>query len=446
MKNDYIDYARAGRRRTARKKTIIAVIAVVLLAGAIGLGSYYISSMYYEVIDEQDNSIYVTPVPVSTAQTMAQDSAYAQTGIFGLWYQEDTTDESEDPVYHPKEDLWMGDFKDTRKRIDAKGIYVSSAYIAQRFDSALKLVEETELNTMVIDIKSEDGYITYDMDCDLSREIGANTSTIADIDKTIATLKEKGVYCVARIVSMMDPKLAKAHPELAVTKKDGTLFKDGDGKPWLNPYKQEVWDYLTEIARQCVLVGFDEVNFDYIRFSTGSGMSEVDFGPDAQERTRIDAITDGIKGICEVIKPMGAFVSCDVYGAIITSNVDAKIVGQSYFRMSQYLDYICPMIYPSHYGDGYYNLDYPDMHPYELVNHALLDSQKVLYMIDSTQNKADVRPWLQDFTAGWVKHHLDYGKKEVRDQINAVYDSGYSSWLLWNAGINYTKDALNKPD
>ena len=141
---------------------------------------------------------------------------------------------------------------------------------------------------------------------------------------------------------------------------------------------------------------------------------------------------------------MGAFVSCDVYGAIISSSTDARIVGQSYFNMAKYLDYICPMVYPSHYGDGYYGLDYPDTHPYELVYHALMDSKKVLYMIDPEENKAEVRPWLQDFTASWVKHHLNYGKDEVRSEIKGVYDAGYSEWLLWNAGVIYTKDALEK--
>ena len=102
------------------------------------------------------------------------------------------------------------------------------------------------------------------------------------------------------------------------------------------------------------------------------------------------------------------------------------------------------MVYPSHYGNGYYGLDYPDTHPYELVYHALMDSQKVLYMIDPAENKAIVRPWLQDFTATWVSHHLNYGKDEVRAQIKGVYDAGYSEWLLWNAGISYTGDALNK--
>lgn len=445
MRNDYLDYGRHNRRRKAGKKTAIAAVVVLLIAAAAGLAVFFISSYYYEVIDEQDNSLYATPVPISVAENMQDEGAYSQTGVYGLWYNsEDTTETNDtDPIYHPEEHLWMGDFKDERTRVSTKGIYISSSYMIAKFDKAVELVESTELNTMVIDVKTEDGYITFDMESETAKEIGAVTNSIPDIKSTIRKLKDKGIYVVARIVSMMDPKLVKAHPELAVTKKDGTIFKDNAGKAWLNPFKEGVWDYLLEISEGCVRAGFDEINFDYIRFSTGKGMDQVDFSADAGERTRIDAITDGLRRICEVIKPMGVFVSCDVYGAIITSTVDAKIVGQSFYRMSQYVDYICPMVYPSHYADGYYNLDHPDMHPYELVFHALMDANKVLYMIDSDGNKADVRPWLQDFTATWIKYHLDYGAKEVRDQIEAVYDSGYSSWLLWNAGIEYTRGALH---
>ncbi|MCR5432185.1 MAG: putative glycoside hydrolase [Lachnospiraceae bacterium] len=445
MKNDYLDYGRESRRRSAGKKTAIAAVIVLLVAAAAGLTVFFVSSYYYEVIEEQDESAYATPIPISVAETMKENSSLEQTGVYGLWYSEEEPggEDETDSIYHPEEHLWMGDFKDERKRVTAKGIYISASYMTAKFDKAVELVESTELNTMVIDVKTEDGYITFKMDgSETAKEIGALTNSIPDIRKTIKKLKEKDIYVVARIVSMMDPKLAKYHPELAVTKKDGTLFKDNAGKAWLNPFKEGVWDYLIEISKECVNVGFDEINFDYIRFSTGKGMNDVDFSADAGERTRIDAITDGLRRICEVIKPMGAFVSCDVYGAIVTSTVDAKIVGQSFYRMSQYVDYICPMVYPSHYADGYYNLDHPDMHPYELVNHALMDANKVLYMIDSDGNKADVRPWLQDFTASWIRHHLDYGAKEVRDQIDAVYDSGYSSWLLWNAGIEYTRGAL----
>lgn len=470
MKKDiYLDFNRNIKKR--RRKRIIAIVSLVVLAVGLGTAAYLISHSLslqaqsersrlsaeaYEA-NELDEAVLqgladmetadwssFSAEPVTGTETVVSREAGLDNryGIYGLW---DAGIEPPEEVVDPyAEEIWMGDFVDTRERVNAKGIYVSSAYINKKLNDAIKLVDETELNAMVIDIKSDAGYITYKMDYDVAKEIGATTATIGDIAATVKKLKEHGVYLIARVVSLKDPILADKKPELALKNKDGTIFRDNSGLAWVNPYEDEVWDYLIEVCRQCVAVGFDEVNLDYIRFSTDKGMSNVDFGPGAESRTRIEVITDGIRRICEEIKPLGAFVSCDVYGAIISSSVDAKIVGQSYFNMAKYLDYICPMVYPSHYGDGYYNLDYPDCHPYELVYHALMDSQKVLYMIDPAENKAEVRPWLQDFTASWVRHHLNYGRDEVRGQISAVYDAGYSQWLLWNAGISYTEDALQK--
>ena len=171
-------------------------------------------------------------------------------------------------------------------------------------------------------------------------------------------------------------------------------------------------------------------------------MKQVDFGEEAVNKTKIETITEFVKYAYTKLRPKNIFISADVYGAIINSAVDAKIVGQSYLEMSKYLDYICPMIYPSHYGDGYYGIKYPDTQPYELIIEALKSSYKVLSEISDQEHKAIVRPWLQDFTASWLKHYIKYGKDEVREQINAVYDSGYDEWLLWNGAMNYTKEAL----
>lgn len=473
--NIYLDFNRSAKRK--RRKKWMGIIILVVLAIGLGVGTYLIIHSLSKQADAdrqkqaEQNTDPDSPMALAYAEGLAdmttaswenagidlsQETAETDTaasasslgeldttkGIWGLWIPAEEPEE--DTVDPYAEEIWMGDFVDTRERVDAKGIYVSSAYINKKLNDAITLVDNTELNAMVIDIKSDAGYITYQMDYDVAKQIGACTSTIGNIESTVKKLKEHGIYLIARVVSLKDPILAEKKPELALKNMDGSIFRDSSGLAWVNPYEDEVWNYLTEVCRQCVNVGFDEVNLDYIRFSTDKGMSNVDFGPKAEEMTRIEVITDGIRRICEEIKPLGAFVSCDVYGAIISSSVDAKIVGQSYFNMAKYLDYICPMVYPSHYGDGYYNLDYPDCHPYELVYHALMDSQKVLYMIDPAENKAEVRPWLQDFTASWVKHHLNYGKDEVRGQISAVYDAGYSQWLLWNAGISYTEEALKK--
>lgn len=445
MNNMYygVELTSSRRRRRRRKGPILLIL--LLLAVAIGAGGFFLAKYFFEKKEENTPQIYESALWASADQNIV-GSENNESGIYGLWTEEKPTDAPSNQPAEDEEEKWMGDFVDTRTRVKAKGIYLSSSYFNKRLEAAIELADNTEINAMVIDIKNDAGFITYQMDCETAKQIGACSTTIGDIDETIKRLKEHGIYLIARIVTLKDPMLADRKPELALKNKDGTIFRDSSRLAWVNPYEDKVWDYLIEVCKQCVAVGFDEVNLDYIRFSTDKGMSNVDFGPKAEEMTRIEVITNGIRRICEEIKPLGAFVSCDVYGAIISSSVDAKIVGQSYFNMAKYLDYICPMVYPSHYGDGYYGIDYPDCHPYELVYHALMDSQKVLYMLDPEENKAEVRPWLQDFTATWVTHHLKYGEKEVRDEINAVYDAGYSQWLLWNAGIVYTEGALEKSD
>ena len=438
MDNMYLGMSYHRRRR--RKKGPIFII-LILSALALGFGGYKLSKFIFEKNETEAETDKVQEH--ETAVWASADPTSDTNEVYMLWTEPKVT---EAPVIEESddEDVWMKDFVDTRERVTSKGIYISSDYINKRFDEALALLDSTELNTMVIDIINDNGYVTYMMDYDVVREAGICTPTISNISETIRILKEHNVYLIARIVSFRDSLLAVKKPELALKNKDGSIFRDSSGFAWLNPYEDKVWDYLTEICKRCVGLGFNEVNLDYIRFSTDKGLENVDFGPKAETMSRIDVITEGIRKICETIKPMGAFVSCDVYGAIISSKVDSRITGQSYFNMAQYLDYICPMVYPSHYGDGYYGLDHPDCHPYDLVYHALLDSKKNLYMIDPEVNKAEVRPWLQDFTASWLKNHLKYGKDEVRAQINGVYDAGYSQWLLWNAAIIYTKDALEK--
>ena len=448
----YIDYGGGRGRRGSSAGRVLAVILVIILAGGMGFGGYCAAKYYSGILKGQNEDTDMTPTPTSFVEAMADDdSAMSQTGIPGLWYAPEDDGDNTESIYDNLDgEIWMADFVDTRTPVDSKGIYLSMQKFNVKYKEAVQLIESTELNTLVIDIKADYGTIAYYMDCPAAKEAGALSNLIPDVHKFISELHEKGIYVIARVVTMKDPIISKSKPEICIHKTDGTLYKDNTGYTWLNPYNEEAWDYLIEVCKCVAKDGFDEVNLDYIRFPTDKGnlgSENYDYGEIANEVSRIDAITNGIKRLCEEVKPLGAYVSCDLFGAVITSSVDAKIVGQSYFRMAQYLDYLCPMVYPSHYANGYYNLDYPDCHPYELVYHAMLDSNKVLYMIDDTVgNKAKVRPWLQDFTASWVKHHLTYGKEEVRAQMEAVYDAGGTGWLLWNAGVVYTKDALNGPE
>lgn len=198
---------------------------------------------------------------------------------------------------------------------------------------------------------------------------------------------------------------------------------------------------MVDIGKTAAKLGFDEIQFDYIRFSTDAGMKNVTYGEGAEDKSRMDIITEFTKYACDNLKPLGVFVSADVYGTIMDSKIDAEIVGQDYKSMARYLDYICPMIYPSHYREGSYGIEYPDKEPYNLILTALGKSNKALDDLDAAST-AVVRPWLQDFTATWMKNHATYGADEIRAQIQAVYDAGYTEWLLWNGSNNYTQEGL----
>ncbi len=350
-----------------------------------------------------------------------------------------TTDNAE-----TMKETFMPGYAGRRTPQKVKGIYVTGPRAGN--DSYMKdliaLVDTTELNTMVIDIKNDSGEITYKMDLPEVKAIHADVNYIGDIEQLISELKKKDIYLIARVVAFKDPILAEGRPDLCLKKKDKSIFRDKDGLSWVNPYKKEVWEYLVSVAGEAAKLGFDEVQFDYIRFSTDSGMKDVDFGKEADGKSKMDAITEFTKYACENLKPMGVYVSADVYGTIIDSRVDAKIVGQDYKEMAKYLDYICPMIYPSHYQDGAYGIKHPDLKPYDLILGALGKSQTALKEVEG--NKAIVRSWLQDFTATWLDNHKSYGPKEIRAQIQAVYDAGYEEWILWNGNNNYTEEGLEK--
>lgn len=328
-----------------------------------------------------------------------------------------------------------------KEPVKVKGIYVS-AYVAgnpDMMDTIIRHLDETELNAVVIDFKDDDGRITTPLNVPVFNEINACKSYVPDMKALIKQLKEHDIYVIARVVTFKDPYLAEKKPEWSLKKADGSLYRDKQGLAWVNPYRQEVWDYLIEVGTQAAEVGFDEIQFDYIRFATDATMRNVVFDEtDTLGRSKTDIVTEFTEYACEKLKPLGLFVSADVFGAIIGSPQDAGSVGQIYGDLAKSLDYICPMIYPSHYGNGNFGLDYPDKHPYETILGALQKSKEELALYEEEgQKQAIVRPWLQDFTASYLKHYIKYGDEEIKAQIKAVKDAGYEEWILWSAANKY---------
>lgn len=324
-----------------------------------------------------------------------------------------------------------------------KGVYVSGPVAGDPYmDKIIDLIDRTELNTVVIDIKNDEGLVTYRMaEGTTAREIGACIRYITDLPALVEKLKEHGIYTIARIVSFKDPLLAEAKPELMLRKADGTGVAESGKLYWINPFEQGVRDYLIEIALEAADAGFDEIQMDYVRFPSGAGTGNLDFGPSAEGKERADAVTEFLEELNQALKEKGVWLSADVFGVVITNRSDGAFLGQDYARLGETVDFISPMIYPSHYVAGYFNLDVPDAHPYETVLAALEASQERLAVVDE-EIRADVRPWLQAFTATWVKGHITYGGEEIRAQIQATYDAGYTEWILWNAQNNYTDAGL----
>lgn len=327
-----------------------------------------------------------------------------------------------------------------------KGIYISGPMAGSTglFQEILDDLEGTEINTVVIDFKNDEGRITCELDNPMIEEIGACKNYVSDFETLIKTLKDRGLYVIARVVAFRDPYLAEQKPEWSLHTADGSLYRDRQGMAWVDPYCEDVWEYLIEVCTEAKNVGFDEVQFDYIRFSTDSTMKQVVFDEEVTRgRSKTDVITEFVKYAYENLASQGLFVSADVFGTIIGSEIDANAVGQIYTDMAEHLDYICPMIYPSHYGTGNFGLEHPDKHPYETVLGALQKSRKVLAEAaiedNHVNNQAIVRPWLQDFTASYLGEgkYITYGYEEIQQQIKAVEDAGYEEWMLWSAANRY---------
>lgn len=381
---------------------------------------------------------------VETAEENVNEVSKETTGENATEYQENITGEEkqqENPSGQEAAEP-TADWKTSHEKV--KGIYVTGPMAGSSgMDSLITLVDETELNAMVIDVKNDDGNITWKPESGSAAEIGACINYISDMQGLMVKLKEHHIYTIARIVCFKDPYLAAARPELALKKTDGTLVTDANGLAFVNPYREETWDYLVETALTASEMGFDEIQFDYVRFPIGADADAADYGVDLQTETKEEAITGFLSYAAEKLGEKGIVFGADVFGTIIGSETDAERVGQNYKAIGGIVDVLSPMVYPSHYANGVFGLEVPDAEPYETVLRALQGSDLELQAVGE-EKRAVVRPWLQSFTASWVPGHISYEGEEIRQQIQAVYDAGYEEWILWNASNRYSADGLEE--
>ena len=354
-----------------------------------------------------------------------------------------STDVADNSSQVPEESLGNDMAKLLIPPVKVKGIYVTGpAAGSERMEQLIDLVSSTELNTMVIDVKNDEGNLTYKMEVQASANLEAGIRYVKDMPALVERLHQQGIYVIARIVCFKDPVLAAARPELALRLPDGKAVMDANGLAWVNPYKEEVWDYLCTLAECASRDGFDEIQFDYVRFPIGNDANAADYGVDMSTYPREAGLTDFFNYASKRLHEKQIIFGADLFGTIIGSDVDRDRTGQNYLSIAEHTDAICPMIYPSHYANETFGMNVPDQYPYETIANALQLSKEELGETDSP--KGVVRPWLQCFNAIWVDGHITYGSKEVHDQIQAVYDAGYEEWFLWHASNHYeqVKSAL----
>ena len=325
------------------------------------------------------------------------------------------------------------------KRVKVKGIYVtsSSASLNKKMDELIALTKRTKINAFVIDVKEDDGTLLFKMEAGEKYNPLANRrAPIKDIEKFMKRLKENNIYTIARIVSFKDPTYAKANPDKAIiSKATGKPFTNSDGVIWVSPHDRYLWEYNVAVAKEAAKAGFDEIQFDYVRFPASNGGKldkELNYR-NTKNESKPETIQKYLAYARKELEPLGVYIAADVYGQV-GSLPDDMALGQHWESVSNVVDYICPMIYPSHYGRGVYGLHVPDAYPYKTVYHCTQDSINRNANIDTP---AMIRPWIQAFTAKWVKGHINYGPKEIELQVQALRDLGIEEYILWSPTNKY---------
>ena len=302
-------------------------------------------------------------------------------------------------------------------------------------NSLVKIIDETELNAVVIDIKDSTGRISFNIDDPEIQKVGSIENRIKNIRALTSLLHSKNIYIIGRISAFQDPYLTKLKPEWAIKRmSDGGIWKDKKGLSFLDPTNKNVHKYLLSVALNSYKEGFDEINFDYIRYPSDGNMKDINYNLESG-KTRADNMEEFFKYISlEIKKDENVPISADLFGLTTEANDDMGI-GQVWEKTIPYFDFVCPMVYPSHYPSGHAGYKNPSLYPYEVINRALISA--VTKTKNINQNIAKIRPWLQDFDLG-----ATYTNDMIQAEMKAVYNNNLNSWMLWDPSNRYTPSAL----
>ncbi|WP_152966187.1 putative glycoside hydrolase [Pseudobacteroides cellulosolvens] len=329
-----------------------------------------------------------------------------------------------------------------KKLVKAKGLYLTATSAGARLKHYIELANTTEINSYVIDYKNDDGNVTVNSSVPAAKEVKA-IDVRYDPEKVTKELRDNNIYSIARIVCFKDPYFSKGKPEVAIKNKNGGLYIH-NGVTWVNPYSMEAWQYNIDLAKEALAKGFDEVQFDYVRFPDGKKSNMV-FGNN-NNKQMYETINDFL---AEARKQMpNAILSADVFAIICETPGDNEGIGQYLEHIGKDIDYIYPMAYPSHYALGQIingtAFKKPDLDPYGVIKNTLLKAKDRLAKVEGSTPK--IRTYIQDFDASWIGkgNWQHYDNEQVRQQIQGVYDAGYEEWFVWDPMNSYHEGAFKK--
>lgn len=411
------------------------------------------------VLDGRDDKPLALATVIASATQNGTDVAYTRTDAQGRYTLENVPEGAYIKVLLPgyrrgETQVTQGGLSSEIKleKFESKSLYLKANVASNGMETVNEyydIIDQTELNSIVIDVKSDNlsdvGFIYYQSE--VPEVIEAETSAdYMPIREMLAEAKRRNIYTIARIhIFAHDNALLEKHPDWYV-QKDGKPWFADFGIAWLDTYDERVWDYNIKLGVEAAQLGFDEIQFDYIRFPSDGDLTGTVFKGKRDWRNDPDDMYNTIGRFMEraqrQINGAGAYFGVDVFGYVAWK--PQPNIGQNLHVMGKYADYVYPMVYPSHFVFGELGFENPGAHPFEIVDFSM---QKVKDQLDGEASRAKVRPWLQDFTLIWVpdQYIVRYGAKEVRAQIDAAEKNaanGVDGWALWDSDNDYTAEAL----
>jgi len=378
----------------------------------------------------------ITNEPIIGA-TVLSDKTFTQTDEYGVYTLESTNHllKVKASGFERKAVTYIKSIPIALKEKHIRALYVSYwALAAPKYMREIdKLIEQSNINALVVDIKNEQGYLAFKGNVELATQIGAyKKRVIRDIEKFVSYYKKKNIYLIARMSLFKDSLLSSKQQHLAVKLAQGKMYINKERMSWSDPYNDEVHNYNVALAKDVASFGFDEINFDYIRFPARSGLS---FSKENNHENRQKAIISFLTKAKNGINPHNVFISVDTFGHICW-NYNETSIGQNMKAMAEYVDYISPMLYPSGFAPGVGGVKNPVQQPYEIVYKSLKKAHA------QTGIKSEkFRPWLQAFKDySYNKKH--FKAEEILAQVSAANDAKSSGWMLWHASSRYSLDAL----